>query len=130
MSKWRSDEDDDNMKNEVNDRVDEDLTTEEFMAGIVEALTVPADSEDENRNIRKDFSILFPDGTERSVSLHPADTLGDLARLLRVKFGPECLFIGVKIEGVTQPPPIPYCIGMFKEEEWKQQLSIVYCSCQ
>ena len=130
MSRWRSDENDDNMKNEMNDRIDGDLTTEEFMAGIVEALTVPADSEDENRNIRKSFCILFPDGAERSVSLHPADTLGDLARLLRVKFGPECLFIGVKIEDVTQPPPIPYCIGMFKEEEWKQQLSIVYCSCQ
>ena len=126
-SRWKSDWDDDSMKNEMGDRIDGDLTTEEFMTEIVEALTVPADSEDENRNIRKDFSILFPDGTERSVPLHPADTLGDLARHLRVKFGSECLFVGVKIEGTTQPPPIPYCVGMFKEEEWKQQLSIVYC---
>ena len=113
------------MKNEMDDHIDGDLTTEEFMAEIVEALTVPADSEDKNKNIRKDFSILFPDGSDRSVPLHPADTLGDLARLLRAKVGTACLFIGVKIEGVTQPPPIPYCVGMFKEEEWKQQLSIV-----
>ena len=125
MSKWESDQDDDNMEDEVNDRIDGDLTTEEFINEIVEALTVPADSEEGNRRIREDFSILLPDGTERIISLHPADTLGDLARLLRVKFGPACLFIGVKIEGVTQPPPIPYCIGMFNEKEWKQQLSIV-----
>ena len=41
-SRWKSDWDDDSMKNEMGDRIDGDLTTEEFMAEIVEALTVPA----------------------------------------------------------------------------------------
>ena len=48
LSKWRSDQDDDSMEDETNDRVDGDLTTEELMTEVVEALTVPADSEEEN----------------------------------------------------------------------------------
>ena len=48
LSKWRSDQDDDSMEDETNDRVDGDLTMEELMTEIVEALTVPADSEEEN----------------------------------------------------------------------------------
>ena len=36
------------MEDETNDRIDGDLTMEELMTEIVEALTVPADSEEEN----------------------------------------------------------------------------------
>ena len=35
------------MEDETNDRIDGDLTTEELMNEIVEALTVPADSKGE-----------------------------------------------------------------------------------
>ena len=46
--KWRRDKDDDSMEDETDDRGDGVLTTEELMIEIVEALTVPADSEEEN----------------------------------------------------------------------------------
>ena len=76
---------DDNVKNKVAEHCEGDLTTKEFISKIVEALTIPADSEDENRNIREDFSILMPDGEKKNISLHPADTLLDLARILKAK---------------------------------------------
>ena len=118
--------DGDNVENE---HCEGDQTTEEFVERIVEALTIPADSEDEVKNIREDFEILMPDGKKRKVSLHPADTLVDIARILKAKFGTACLFIGVKIDRVTKPPPIQYPIGMFNDEEsptGKQQIAITY----
>ena len=54
--KWRRDKDDDSMEDETDDRGDGVLTTEELMIEIVEALTVPADSDE---NHKEQSSIVY-----------------------------------------------------------------------
>ena len=56
LPKWRSDQDDDSMKDEMDDRIDGDLTTEELMTEIVEDLTVPADSDEDHE---EQLSIVY-----------------------------------------------------------------------
>ena len=52
--KWRRDKDDDSMEDETDDRGDGVLITEELMIEIVEALAVPADSDEDREEVVDD----------------------------------------------------------------------------
>ena len=103
---------------------DEDMSTESLIAEIIRVLT-PVKSENVHENIREKFSIIMPDGELRTLDLFPADTLKDYNKILDKRFG-SCLLFGVKKHGVTKPPKIPYCVGMYNVDLWREQLSIVF----
>ena len=106
------------------DADDEDMTTESLIAEIVRVLT-PEKSENVHENVREKFNVIMPNGELKTLDLFPADTLKDYNKVLEKRCG-NCLLFGVKKHGWTKPPKIPYCVGMYNVDLWKEQLSIVF----
>ena len=115
-------------ENTDKEEIDDDNTsTEKFVEEIVKVLT-PKESENVYENVREKFDILMPTGELKKVDLFPADTLKDYNKVLSKRFGDNCLLFGVKKGGVTRPPKINYCVGMYNTKYYREQLAIVFKS--
>ena len=104
--------------------IDYDQTTEEFVKTIRETIT-PDLSENKYENCREVFEILFPDGKKRKVLMYPAETLQDVQDRLDKKFGPDCVYVGLKKGGTTKDPDEEWMLGMFNTDDYKETISIV-----
>ena len=104
--------------------IDHDQTTEEFIKTIRETIS-PNLSENKYENWREVFEILFPDGKKRKVLMYPAETLQDVQERLNEKFGPDCVYIGVKKGNTTEDPDEEWMLGMFNKDGWRETISVV-----
>ena len=104
--------------------ITEDQTTEKFIKTIKETIT-PDLSENKYENCREVFEILFPDGKKRKILMYPAETLQDVQERLNQRFGPDCVYVGVKKEGTTKDPDEMLMLGMFNKDGWRETISVV-----
>ena len=100
-----------------------DQTNEQFVKDIIETISLEM-CENKYENWREDFDILFPDGESRKIPMYPAETLEDVQDRLNQKFGPDCVYIGLKKDGTTKDPDSPMMLGMYLEKDWKQIISL------
>ena len=104
--------------------IDYDQTTEKFIKTIRETI-IPDLSENKYENVREVFEVLFPDGKKREILMYPAETLQDVQDRLNQKFGPDCVYVGVKKGDTTKDPDKKWMLGMFNKDGWRETISIV-----
>ena len=111
-------------KKKIVEVIDYDQTTEKFIETIRETIT-PDISENKYENVREVFEILFPDGKKRKILMYPAETLQDVQDRLDKKFGPNCVYVGLKKGHTTKDPDEEWMLGMFNTDDYKETISIV-----
>ena len=111
-------------KKKIVEVIDYDQTTEKFIKTIKETIT-PDMSENKYENVREVFEILFPDGKKRKILMYPAETLQDVQDRLDKKFGPDCVYVGLKKGNTTKDPDKEWMLGMFNTDDYKETISIV-----
>ena len=104
--------------------IDHDQTTEEFIKTIRETIS-PDLSENKYENWREVFEILFPDGKKRKILMYPAETLQDVQDRLNKRFGPDCVYVGLKKGDTTKDPDKEWMLGMFNKDDYKETISVV-----
>ena len=104
--------------------IDYDQTTEEFIKTIIETIS-PEMCENKYENWREDFNISFPDGEIRKISMYPAETLEDVQDRLNQRFGPDCVYVGIKKGDTTKDPDEKWMLGMFNKDDWRETISII-----
>ena len=108
-------EKEDKDKKKVVEIIEVDQTTENFIKTIIETISQEM-CENKHENWRMEFDILFPDGELRTIPMYPAETIEDVQDRLNKRFGPDCVYVGLKKGGTTKDPDSPMMLGMYLED--------------
>ena len=117
-------EKEDKDKKKVVEIIEVDQTTENFIKTIIETISQEM-CENKHENWRMEFDILSPDGELRTIPMYPAETIEDVQDRLNKRFGPDCVYVGLKKGGTTKDPDSPMMLGMYLEDDYRECISIV-----